>query len=199
MWHAVWLCTRYYSIRWHWIKPSFICDKNWNQQEIVQCPVHNDNLAELGWWVCCTHLQAPRLRFQLAHWKLVAYFPEFSLMKTSRCTQPIELIITHSFIAYPPIIIVSAPTVIEPCRYRPCFKSSSLCHWSSLNCATRFGVEVPPIIYAASGLCAVEYSEIRLEKSLSIYFRCNWNLLWTERKIGTHRPSQRVQIQKFRF
>ena len=62
-------------------------------------------------------------------------------------------------------IIVRVPTVIDPWSNRPLFKSSNCAHWSFRNSATRFGVYLPPIMYAASGLLAVEYLEIRLNSA----------------------------------
>ena len=75
-------------------------------------------------------------------------------------------------------------------------------HLSSLNSATRFRVWWPPIMYAASGLLAVEYSEIRLSKVIILCCELMtgifWDLLCTEREFRTVRPIQRTHIKKLR-
>ena len=63
----------------------------------------------------------------------------------------------------PPIIIVRSSINNEPCEDLPLFKFSSRRHWLSLNSATTFAEYLPPIMYAASVVDAVEYSEIRLK------------------------------------
>ena len=80
---------------------------------------------------------------------------------TDSCRDRITLVFTH--VPTPPITIVWVPTVIDPWQYRPWIKSSNWRHSSFLNSATRFLVYRPPMIYAASWLCAVEYSDIWLK------------------------------------
>ena len=111
------------------------CCRNWNRQRKVQS--QRSNLSRLEWWPCWHH--SPVLHNR--NFKIITHFAQF-----------------------PPTIIVRVPTVIDPWLFRPLFKSSNGAHWSFRNSATRFWVNWPPIMYAAWGVLAVEYCEIRLNK-----------------------------------
>lgn len=118
-----------------------------------------------------------------------------------------------TYVPTPPSTIVWIPTVIDPWQYRPWFKSSNWRHSSFLNSATIFFVYLPPMTYAASGLCAVEYSDIWLKNVFSgcpsevrarrtgrVVVGRSWgylNLLWTKRIIRAFGPLHCEHIQQF--
>ena len=86
-----------------------------------------------------------------------------------------------TYVPAPPTIMVWSPIVIDPWRYRAWIKVFSKFHLSFRNSATRFKVLVPPIMYAALGLWAVEYSDILLKWSL---YKLFWIIRHTLSQMG---------------